>query len=145
MLLWTRSHEALRVWCSTCRVSKKIQMEPFPADPSGKSWDKASGKKGSGKLFHHNVISGADFATQPRCVDCVVFGRVAGGACIRYMLYERSDPAAGSVNVASRWRTLSQRSRPRGSVSTQHTTSPSPPQSTHLSSACCDVCTCNRP
>ena len=36
-----------------------------------------------------------------------VFGRVAGGACIRYMLYERSDPAAGSVNVASRWRTLS--------------------------------------
>ena len=82
-------------------------MEPFPAYLSGKSWDKASGKNGSRKLFHHNVISGADFATQPHCVDCVVFGRVAGGDCTMYILYERSDPTAGSVNVASRWRTLS--------------------------------------
>ena len=38
---------------------------------------------------------------------CVVFGRVARGACTRYMLCGRFDPAAGSVNVASRWRTLS--------------------------------------
>ena len=35
---------------------------PFPAYLSGKSWDEASGKTGSGKKFYHNVISGADFA-----------------------------------------------------------------------------------
>ena len=33
------------------------------AYPSGKSWDEASGKTGSGKKFYH-VITGADFATQ---------------------------------------------------------------------------------
>ena len=32
---------------------------PFSACPSGKSWDEASGKTGSGKKFYHNVISGA--------------------------------------------------------------------------------------
>ena len=32
---------------------------------------------------------------------------LARGACTRYMLCGRFDPAAGSVNVASRWRTLS--------------------------------------
>ena len=37
---------------------------PYSADPSGKSWDDASGKTGSGKMFHPNVISGADFAAQ---------------------------------------------------------------------------------
>ena len=80
---------------------------PFPAYPSGKSWDTASDKKGSGKNFCHNVISGADFATQPYFVDCVVFGRVARGACTRYMLCGRFDPAAASLNVVSSWRTLS--------------------------------------
>ena len=35
---------------------------PFPAYPSGKSWDEASVKTGSGKKFYHNVISGADLA-----------------------------------------------------------------------------------
>ena len=46
---------------------------PFPAYLGGNSWDKASDKTGSGKKFHHNVISGADFAAPPCCVDCVVF------------------------------------------------------------------------
>ena len=36
---------------------------PFPACPSGKSWDEASGKMGSYE-FYHNVISGADFTAQ---------------------------------------------------------------------------------
>ena len=36
-------------------------MEPFPAYPSGNSWDEALGKMGSGKKFHRNVILGADF------------------------------------------------------------------------------------
>ena len=41
---------------------------PFPPYPSGKSWDEASGKTGSGKKFRHNVISGADFAAQPMVI-----------------------------------------------------------------------------
>ena len=32
---------------------------------------------------------------------------LARGACTMYMLCGRFDPAAGSVNVARRWRTLS--------------------------------------
>ena len=41
---------------------------PFPAC---KSWDEASGKKGSGKKLCHNPISGADFAAQPYRVAIV--------------------------------------------------------------------------
>ena len=44
---------------------------PFPAYPSGKSWDEASGKTGSGKKFFNNAISGADFAAQPYYVAIV--------------------------------------------------------------------------
>ena len=44
---------------------------PFPAYPSGKSWDEASGKTGSGKKFYHNVISRVDFATQPYYVAII--------------------------------------------------------------------------
>ena len=38
---------------------------PFPAYPSGKIWDEASGKTSSEKKFYHNVISGDDFAAWP--------------------------------------------------------------------------------
>ena len=38
---------------------------PYPGFLSGKLWDEASGKTGSGKKVDHNVISGADFAAQP--------------------------------------------------------------------------------
>merc|ERR1711865_1171219 len=38
---------------------------PFPAYPSGKSWDQASGPTGSGRKFYHNVIQGSEFAAQP--------------------------------------------------------------------------------
>ena len=37
---------------------------PYPAYPSSKSWDEASGMTGSRKKFYHNVTSEADFATQ---------------------------------------------------------------------------------
>jgi len=111
---------------------------PWPAYPSGKSWDEASGKTGSGKKFYHNQIPGSAVATEPfyvaiitpvihycmgglectvdaECVDkqgvipglyaagevaggihgnnrlggnslldCVVFGRVAGKAAVKY-------------------------------------------------------------
>merc|ERR1712137_1478915 len=38
---------------------------PFPAYPSGKTWDEASGKTGSGKKFFHNVIPGSAVASEP--------------------------------------------------------------------------------
>jgi len=37
----------------------------WPAYPSGKTWDEASGKTGSGKKFFHNVIPGSAVETQP--------------------------------------------------------------------------------
>jgi len=127
------------------QAAKKTEKDPdggpFPAYPSGKSWDEASGKTGSGKKFYHNIISGSQVKAEPFYVaiitpvihycmggleididsavvnasgeaipglyaagevaggvhgnnrlggnsllDCVVFGRIAGKACARYML-----------------------------------------------------------
>ena len=50
---------------ASLKTAKDLDGGPYPAYPSGKSWDEASGKTGSGKKFYHNVISGAEFATQP--------------------------------------------------------------------------------
>jgi len=127
------------------QAANKTEKDPdggsFPAYPSGKSWDEASGKTGSGKKFFHNIIPGSSVKTEPFYVaiitpvihycmggleidvdsavvgsdgqaipglyaagevaggvhgnnrlggnsllDCVVFGRVAGKACAKYML-----------------------------------------------------------
>jgi len=123
------------------KTEKDPEGGPFPAYPSGKSWDEASGKTGSGKKFYHNIIPGSKVKTEPFYVaiitpvihycmggleidtdsavvnkdgqaipglyaagevaggvhgnnrlggnsllDCVVFGRVAGQACAKYML-----------------------------------------------------------
>merc|ERR1711953_199183 len=50
-------------------ASQKAAKDPeggsWPAYPSGKSWDDASGPTGSGKKYYHNVISGSQVATQP--------------------------------------------------------------------------------
>ena len=45
---------------------------PFPAYPSGKSWDETSGKTGSGKKFCHSVILRTDFAAQPYSVAIII-------------------------------------------------------------------------
>merc|ERR1712151_1473673 len=49
-------------------AAKKTEKDPnggsWPAYPSGKSWDEASGKTGSGKKFYHNVIDGSKVATE---------------------------------------------------------------------------------
>merc|ERR1712014_561052 len=51
------------------QAAKKTEKDPdggpWPAYPSGKSWDETSGKTGSGKKFYHNIISGADVKSQP--------------------------------------------------------------------------------
>merc|ERR1712186_5871 len=150
------------------QAAKKTEKDPdggnWPAYPSGKSWDDASGKTGSGKKFYHNLISGSEVATQPfyvaiitpvihycmgglettvlgECVtkgqalpglyvageaaggvhgnnrlggnsllDCVVFGRVAGRNCAKYMfgadgkfkLYpvEATDKAVSNIIIS---------------------------------------------
>ena len=45
---------------------------PYPASPSGKSWEEASGKTGSGEKFYHKVISGPHSAAQPYFVTPVI-------------------------------------------------------------------------
>merc|ERR1712241_1055766 len=126
-------------------AAKKTEKDPdggsYPAYPSGKSWDAASGKTGSGKKFYHNIIPGSAVKSEPFYVaiitpvihycmggleidvnsavvasngraiqglyaagevaggvhgnnrlggnsllDCVVFGRVAGLHCAKYMM-----------------------------------------------------------
>merc|ERR1719438_744996 len=46
----------------------KTEKDPdggsWPAYPSGKSWDEASGKTGSDKKFYHNIIPGSAVKTE---------------------------------------------------------------------------------
>merc|ERR1719188_2171572 len=50
-------------------AAKKQEKDPdngnWPAYPSGRSWDEASGKTGSGKKFFHNIIPGSQVKTEP--------------------------------------------------------------------------------
>merc|ERR1712151_692178 len=46
------------------KQEKDPEGGPYPAYPSGKTWDEPSGKTGSGKKFYHNIIDGAAVATQ---------------------------------------------------------------------------------
>merc|ERR1719221_703745 len=153
------------------KTEKDPDGGPYPAYPSGKSWDAASGKTGSGKKFYHNIIEGSAVKTGPfyaaiitpvihycmggleidvnsavvsksgkpiaglyaagevaggvhgnnrlggnSLLDCVVFGRVAGKHCARYMLGKNIQetslaklpgeggdaPVAASVNASSK-------------------------------------------
>merc|ERR1719231_1914549 len=49
-------------------AAKKMEKDPeggsWPAYPSGKSWDEASGPTGSGKKFYHNIIQGSEVKSQ---------------------------------------------------------------------------------
>ena len=56
---------------ASLKTAKDPDGGPFSAYPIEKSWNEASGKTASGKKFHHNVISGADFATQPYYVAII--------------------------------------------------------------------------
>jgi len=55
--------------CAHFAAAKKMEKDPdggsWPAYPSGKCWDEASGKTGSGKKFYHNIIDGPQVASQP--------------------------------------------------------------------------------
>merc|ERR1711937_479739 len=56
-------------------AAKKTEKDPdggsWPAYPSGKSWDEASGKTGSGKKFYHNIIPGSAVKTEPLYVAII--------------------------------------------------------------------------
>jgi len=54
-----RHHQAAK------KTEKDPDGGPFPAYPSGKSWDEVSGKTGSGKKFYHNIIPGASVKSEP--------------------------------------------------------------------------------
>merc|ERR1719230_144778 len=80
-------------------AAKKTEKDPdggqFPAYPSGKSWDEASGPTGSGKKFYHNIIppvihycmGGLEIDVNSMCMDgegkpihgLYAAGEVAGG------------------------------------------------------------------
>merc|ERR1712056_910 len=47
------------------KQEKDPEGGPFPAYPSGKTWDEPSGLTGSGKKFYHNIIDGSKVATEP--------------------------------------------------------------------------------
>merc|ERR1712080_306825 len=47
------------------KQEKDPEGGPFPAYPSGKTWDEPSGKTGSGKKFYHNIIEGSQVASEP--------------------------------------------------------------------------------
>merc|ERR1739838_848116 len=47
------------------KQEKDPEGGPFPAYPSGKTWDEPSGKTGSGKKFFHNIIPGSAVPTEP--------------------------------------------------------------------------------
>ena len=61
----SKMEELIAVHCqASLKTVKDPDRRPYPAYPSGKSWFEACGKTGSGKKFHHNVMSGVDFATE---------------------------------------------------------------------------------
>merc|ERR1711920_801015 len=47
------------------KQEKDPEGGPYPAYPSGKTWDEPSGLTGSGKKFYHNIIDGSKVATEP--------------------------------------------------------------------------------
>merc|ERR1712083_1077082 len=47
------------------KQEKDPEGGPYPAYPSGKTWDEASGKTGSGKKFYHNIIDGPAVKSEP--------------------------------------------------------------------------------
>merc|ERR1712107_137820 len=103
-------------------AAKKMEEDPeggtFPAYPSGKCWDEASGKTGSGKKFYHNIIDGAAVPTQPfyvAIITPVIHYCMGGletscdGECVTkggevlQGLYVAGE-AAGGVQEQSPWR-----------------------------------------
>merc|ERR1712146_261362 len=63
--LKTLEDETEQHYQASLKAAKDPDGGSWPAYPSGKSWDAASGPTGSGKKFYHNVIDGSRVATEP--------------------------------------------------------------------------------
>ncbi|CAE8694034.1 unnamed protein product, partial [Polarella glacialis] len=83
------------------QAAKKTEKDPdggpWPAYPSGKSWDDCSGKTGSGKKFYHNVIPGSAVKSEPFYVAIItpVIHYCMGGLEI-----DTDSAVLGNVNKA---------------------------------------------
>ncbi|CAE7209440.1 osm1 [Symbiodinium sp. CCMP2456] len=82
------------------QAAKKTETHPddgpFPAYPSGKCWDEASGKTGSGKKFFHNIIPGDAVKNEPFYVAIItpVIHYCMGG-----LLIDTDSACIGSNNL----------------------------------------------
>ncbi|CAE7363127.1 osm1 [Symbiodinium natans] len=83
------------------QAAKKTETHPddgpYPAYPSGKCWDEASGKTGSGKKFFHNIIPGDAVKNEPFYVAIItpVIHYCMGG-----LLIDTDSACIGSDNKA---------------------------------------------
>jgi len=101
------THEAH--YQASVKTAKDPDGGSWPAYPSGKSWDEASGKTGSGKKFYHNVIPGSKVAAEPFYVaiitpvihycmgglTCTVKAEVVGETGVIPGLYVAGEAAGG--------------------------------------------------
>merc|ERR1711988_1416655 len=69
--LQTLEDEHEQHYQASLKSAKDPEGGKWPAYPSGKSWDDASGPTGSGKKFYHNVIPGSKVATEPYYVAII--------------------------------------------------------------------------
>ena len=60
---WQAAHQSH--FESAKKQEKDPEGGPFPAYPSGKTWDEPSGLTGAGKKFFHNIIDGSKVKTEP--------------------------------------------------------------------------------
>ena len=61
----SKMEELIAAHCqASLKTVKDPDRGPYHAYPSGKSWCEACGKTSSVKKFHHNVMSGVDFAAE---------------------------------------------------------------------------------
>eukprot|EP00437_Effrenium_voratum_P001422 CAMPEP_0181428878 /NCGR_PEP_ID=MMETSP1110-20121109/16909_1 /TAXON_ID=174948 /ORGANISM="Symbiodinium sp., Strain CCMP421" /LENGTH=501 /DNA_ID=CAMNT_0023552125 /DNA_START=62 /DNA_END=1563 /DNA_ORIENTATION=+ len=83
------------------QAAKMMEKDPeggkWPAYPSGKCWDEASGKTGSGKKFYHNIIPGSAVKSEPFYVAIItpVIHYCMGG-----LLIDTDSACVGSNNQA---------------------------------------------
>ena len=74
----------------------------FSAYPGGKSWDEVPGQTGSGKLFHRNVISGADFTADVRRKFCAPMSCCQAARLVpREFRARAADPSLHGVENSS--------------------------------------------
>merc|ERR1711862_333840 len=97
-------------------AAKNTEKNPdggaWPAYPSGKCWDEASGKTGSGKKFFHNIIDGSAVKTEPFYVAIItpVIHYCMGGLGVDVdsaVLSTKTGKAIPGLTPPARWQVAS--------------------------------------